>query len=141
MGTTLAPSASHAKPASGQKPASAVSIVAILLGILALALGAVYLLKTNPATGNWAQAYDPTGHWWLSTMLAALPVFVLLGTMAVIRLKAHVSALLGLLTALVVAIGIFHMPGRLALTSAVYGAGYGLFPICWIVLPVIFCTN
>jgi lactate permease len=58
--------------------------------------------------------------------------------MAILRLKAHLSASLGLLTALAVGIAIFHMPGRLALTAAVYGAGYGLFPICWIVLPVIF---
>jgi hypothetical protein len=37
-----------------------------------------------------------------------------------------------------VAIAVFHMPVRLALTSAAYGAGYGVFPICWIILPVIF---
>ena len=30
------------------------------------------------------------------------------------------------------------MPARLAFTAASYGAGYGIFPICWIVLPVIF---
>jgi lactate permease len=58
--------------------------------------------------------------------------------MAILRLKAHLSALLGLLTALAVAIAIFHMPIRLAVTAAIYGAGYGLFPICWIILPVIF---
>jgi lactate permease len=108
------------------------------VGLFALVAGAIYLLKTNPLTGNWMQGYDPTGHWWLSTAIAALPVAVLLGTMAILRLKAHLSASLGLLTALAVGIAIFHMPGRLALTAAVYGAGYGLFPICWIVLPVIF---
>ncbi len=106
--------------------------------ILAVAAFAVYLFKTNLQTGFWKQGYDPTGHWWLSTAFAALPIFVLLGTMAILRLKGHVSALLGLLTALVVAIAIFHMPDRLALTTAVYGIGYGLFPICWIILPVIF---
>jgi len=108
------------------------------VGVVALVLGAAYLLKTNPATGRWAQAYDPTGVWWLSTMVAALPVLVLLGAMAVFRLKAHVAAVLGLGTALAVAMAIFHMPVRLALTSAAYGAGYGVFPICWIILPVIF---
>ena len=80
----------------------------------------------------------PTGHWQLSTLVAALPVLVLLGAMAVLRLKAHVAAVLGLGTALAVAIAVFHMPVRLALTSAAYGAGYGVFPICWIILPVIF---
>jgi hypothetical protein len=46
---------------------------------LVLVLGVAYLLRTNPATGRWAQGYAPTGHWWLSTIIAALPVLVLLG--------------------------------------------------------------
>src|SRR5208282_6493364 len=41
-------------------------------------------------------------------------------------------------TALLAAIVLFHMPARLAFTAAAYGAGYGVFPICWIILPVIF---
>jgi len=71
-------------------------------------------------------------------MVAALPVVVLLGAMAVLRLKAHVAAVIGLGMALAVAIAVFHMPMRLALTTTVYGAGYGIFPICWIIVPVIF---
>jgi lactate permease len=110
----------------------------IVLGALVLLSGAVYLFRTNPATGKWAQTYDPTGRWWLSTIAAALPVFVLLGAMAILRLKAHIAAAIGLLTALAVAIAVYHMPLRLALTTTAYGAGYGLFPICWIILPVIF---
>jgi len=109
-----------------------------VLGALVLLSGAVYLFRTNPATGKWAQTYDPTGRWWLSTIAAALPVFVLLGAMAILRLKAHIAAAIGLLTALTVAIAVYHMPLRLALTTTAYGAGYGLFPICWIILPVIF---
>jgi len=23
---------------------------------------------------NWTQVYDPLGHWWLSTLVAALPI-------------------------------------------------------------------
>jgi lactate permease len=111
----------------------------VLWGAVALLIvSAVYLFKTNPTSGSWAQSYDPTGHWWLSTAIAALPVIVLLGAMAVLRVKAHVAAVAGLLTAMLVAIAFFHMPIRLALTSAAYGAGYGVFPICWIILPVIF---
>jgi lactate permease len=109
-----------------------------VLGILAIAGSAVYLLKTNPTTGTWAQAYDPAGVWWLSTIFAALPVLVLLGAMAIFRLKAHWAAVIGLATALTIAIAVYHMPVRLALTTTAYGAGYGLFPICWIILPVIF---
>jgi lactate permease len=137
MGTTLS-STNPAEPAKGHKPTSAFSVVLIIVGILVLGGGAVYLLKTNPATGTWAQVYDPTGIWWFSTILAALPVIVLLGSMAILRLKAHVAAVIGLVATLGIAIAVYHMPVRLALTTAVYGAGYGLFPICWIILPVIF---
>ena len=131
-------SAQRVEPRGANRPASASSIVLIVLGALVLLSGAVYLFRTNPATGKWAQTYDPTGRWWLSTIAAALPVFVLLGAMAILRLKAHIAAAIGLLTALAVAIAVYHMPLRLALTTTAYGAGYGLFPICWIILPVIF---
>jgi lactate permease len=125
-------------PAAGGKPASATSIALFATCAAVLICGAIYLFRTNSTTGEWAQNYDPAGNWWLSTLLAALPVIVLLGTMAILRLKAHVAAVIGLFTALAIAIAIYHMPIRLALTTTAYGAGYGLFPICWIILPVIF---
>jgi lactate permease len=121
-----------------QLPAPASSLAPFAVAILVLICGVIYLFETNPANGHWDQGYDPVGHWWLSTLVAALPIFVLLGAMAILRLKAHVAAMAGLLTALAVAMAIFHMPIRLALTAAAYGAGYGLFPVCWIIVPVIF---
>lgn len=108
---------------------------------LALIAALVYLFKTNPASLHWAQGYNPTGSFVLSTLVAALPIVVLLGAMAILRLKAHVAALAGLATALLAATLVFHMPARLAFTAAAFGAGYGLFPICWIILPVIFLYN
>ena len=69
--------------------------------------------------------------------MAAAPVIVLLGALA-LHVKAHYAALLGLASALVIAIFGFHMPARMAGATAVLGAGYGLFPIGWIVLNVIF---
>jgi lactate permease len=105
---------------------------------LAVVAAVAWLLATNLPGSKWAQSYNPTGIWQLSTAIAALPILVLLGALAVLRVKAHIAALAGLLTALAVAIILFHMPVRLAFTAASYGAGYGLFPVCWIVLPVIF---
>jgi lactate permease len=105
---------------------------------LAIVAGAIYLFKTNSSTGHWVQGYNPTGHWQLSTLIAALPVVVLLSAMAILRWKAHVAAIAGLVTALLAAIIAFHMPMRLAFSAAAYGAGYGVFPVCWIILPVIF---
>jgi lactate permease len=90
----------------------------------------------NPAT--WPQVYDPLQNVVLSTIVAALPVIVLLGSLAFLKLQAHVAALLGLASALVVATLVFGMPLSLAGATAVYGAAYGLLPIGWIILNVIF---
>ena len=87
---------------------------------------------------DWSQTYDPLGNAFLSTLLATLPVVVLLGGLAFFHLRAHVAALAGLASALFVAIVIFGMPTSMALTTAAYGAAYGLLPIGWIILNVIF---
>ena len=86
----------------------------------------------------WNQVYDPVDLWALSTLLAALPIFILLGTLAFLRLKAHWAAVLGLAAALLVAVGVFRMPAGKGAAVAAYGAAYGLFPIGWIILNVIF---
>ena len=86
----------------------------------------------------WHQVYDPLGSTWLSTLVAALPIVLLLGGLAVLRLRAHVAALLGLGTSLVVGVGAFGMPAGMAARTAGLGAAYGLFPIGWIILNVIF---
>ncbi|MCU0492344.1 MAG: lactate permease LctP family transporter, partial [Chloroflexaceae bacterium] len=86
----------------------------------------------------WTQVYNPLGNLLLSALVAALPVVVLLGLLGWLHVKAHIAALLGLATALLVAIFVFGMPSTLALSSAGYGALYGLFPIGWIVLCAIF---
>jgi lactate permease len=112
--------------------------VAWIVALVAVVVAAVLILRIPPLPKPWAQNYDPTGSWWLSTLIAALPIVVLLGTLALLHIKAHFAALLGLGTALVTAVFVFHMPARLAATTAVFGAGYGLFPIGWIILNVIF---
>ena len=86
----------------------------------------------------WPQNYDPLGNAFLSTLVAALPVVVLLGAIAWLEIKIHLAALLGLGVALAVALFAFHMPVDAALATAGYGAAYGLFPIGWIILNLIF---
>jgi L-lactate permease len=110
-----------------KQPVSRWPIVLALLGILALLAGAIYLLRTNPASGAWAQNYDPTGIWWLSTLIAALPVIVLLASLALFHTRAHTAALIGLATALAIALLVYRMPLRLALTTTAVGAATGLF--------------
>ncbi len=86
----------------------------------------------------WSQNYDPLGNAALSTLVAALPVVVLLGAIAALRIRIHLAALMGLGMALGVAVFAYHLPLKLAAATTVYGAAYGLFPIGWIILNLIF---
>src|SRR4051812_33433183 len=86
----------------------------------------------------WTQVYDPLHNAALSTLVAALPVVVLLTAIAVFHIRIHYAALLGLALALVVAIFIYGMPKPAAAGATIYGACYGLFPIGWIILNLIF---
>ncbi len=86
----------------------------------------------------WPQPYNPLGSPFLSTLTAALPVVLLLGALASHKVRAHWAALLGLATALAVAVAVSHMPPAAAGASALLGAAYGLFPIGWILLNVLF---
>ncbi len=100
-----------------------------------------FVFLQNPGASkitHWAQGYDPTHHWWLSTAWAALPLLVLLVTIVGLKVKAHLAALLALASAFAIAVFIFHMPVVLASLATIYGAGYGIFPIFWIIFPVIF---
>jgi lactate permease len=88
---------------------------------------------------TWTQIYSPVGgSILLSAAVAALPVIVLLGLLALFHVKAHWAALAGLATSLAVAVLVFGMPAKLAGIAALDGAAYGLFPIGWIVLGAIF---
>ncbi|HXG49643.1 MAG TPA: L-lactate permease [Methylomirabilota bacterium] len=87
---------------------------------------------------TWLQNYDPLGNPWLSTLVAAVPVVVLLGAIAWFHVRIHLSALLGLAVALALAVFVYRMPWATALATTGYGAAYGLFPIGWIILNLIF---
>jgi len=86
----------------------------------------------------WTQVYNPTGSAVLSTLLAAAPVVVLLGSLAFLGWSAQKAAAAGILTTLAVAIVAFGMPWQSALAAAGNGALYGLFPIGWIVFGAVF---
>ena len=87
---------------------------------------------------TWTQHYDPLHNAALSTVAAAVPVVVLLGAIALLKIRIHFAALLGLATALLLALFVYAMPVKAALAATAYGAAYGLFPIGWIVLNLIF---
>jgi len=57
------------------------------------------------------------------------------------KMKGYKASLLATFIAILVAIIVYGMPVKLALLSFGHGALYGLFPICWIVITVIFLFN
>ncbi|HET8696200.1 MAG TPA: L-lactate permease, partial [Gammaproteobacteria bacterium] len=69
----------------------------------------------------------------MSTLAAAVPIFVLLLLIGVLRKPAWIAGLSGLGAGLVVAIGVYGMPVNLAVSSTLMGAAFGLLPIAWIV--------
>jgi len=87
---------------------------------------------------TWTQVYDPMGHPWVSTLIAALPIIVLLGLLAGLKVRPHLCAISGAATALAVAIVAFKMPALLAVSSFFYGAAFGLLKIVWIVIAAVF---
>lgn len=86
----------------------------------------------------WQQIYDPFGNMVISTLLAAIPVVVMLVALGFMHIKAHIAAGLGLLAAVIVAVFAYGMPLGMAGTAAMYGGFTGLLPIGWIVLNIIF---
>ena len=87
---------------------------------------------------TWSQGYNPLHSAFASTLVALLPVVLLLVLLASHRIRAHWAALAGLAMSLAVAIVAIGMPAGMAIRAAALGGAYGLFPIGWILLNVLF---
>jgi lactate permease len=77
----------------------------------------------------------------LSALVSVLPLLVVLVLLGVLRVRAHLAALAGLVTALLVAMFGFGMPVGMSISAALHGAFYGLFPILWIVVNALWVFN
>src|SRR5204862_6240983 len=86
---------------------------------------------------TWTQVYDPFNNWILSTLVAALPIVVLFGLLAGLKVKPHWCALAAAGTAVDVAVTVFRMPFQLAGMSFLYGVGFGVLKIAWTVLAAV----
>lgn len=70
----------------------------------------------------------------LSALVACIPLAAFFVMLVGVKAKTHVSALVALIVALVVAIFAFGMPANLAALSGLQGACYGAFPIVFIII-------
>jgi len=82
----------------------------------------------------WQQHYYVAGKsLTASALIAAIPIAILLYLLAVKRKPVWIAAVAGLGATLLLSITAYRMPVPYALSAALYGAAFGLFPICWIV--------
>ena len=87
---------------------------------------------------HWQQIYDPMGNIWLSSAVALIPIIFFFLALAVFRLKGSVAGTITVILALLVALFFYQMPVTMALSAAVYGFFYGLWPIAWIIIGAVF---
>ena len=86
----------------------------------------------------WIQRSDPFDNWGVSTLVAALPILVLLGLLASGRVSAWRAALAGLLVASGVAWLSFRMPARMIAASMAVGVSFALLRIVWLIVAAVF---
>lgn len=89
----------------------------------------------------WNMDIDPMGNIFVSALVAAIPILYLFWALAIKRMKGHWAAISGTAIAIVISIVLYKMPVQHALLSTVYGALFGLFPVCWIVITALFIYN
>src|SRR5690242_18348752 len=90
----------------------------------------------------WPHNYTPVGgNLWLSALVAAVPVFVLLILLGLLRKPAWMASLFGVGAAAIVALGVYGMHAGTLASAIAYGAAFGLFPIGWVVFTAILLYN
>ncbi len=89
----------------------------------------------------WTQVYDPAGSALLSALLAGIPLIVLFYMLAIRRSKGHHAAIVAVILSFALAIFVWQMPAATAVSSFIYGAAFGLFPIIWIVVTAVWVYN
>jgi lactate permease len=89
----------------------------------------------------WTQIYAPLASPLLSALLAAVPLLILFGLLASGRFPGWLPALASTCAALLLAVAAWRMPVLPALSAGVFGAGFAMFPILWIVIAALWVYN
>ncbi|MBI2950341.1 MAG: L-lactate permease [Verrucomicrobia bacterium] len=90
---------------------------------------------------TWNQDYNPLPHWILSTLVSALPVLTLFFVLLVLKKRVWISALSGMIMAVLLAGAVFHMPATLITQATLMGFIFGFLRIAWIIIASIFLYN
>src|SRR3954454_8493267 len=87
---------------------------------------------------SWPQCYDPLGSWPASALVSALPVLTLFFVLLVLKRAVWVSALWGMVVAIALAVGLFHMPPVLVTAAVGHGVVFGFLRIAWVIIGALF---
>jgi len=90
---------------------------------------------------TWEMNVNPLGNLALSALVALIPIIFLFYALAIAKMKGHLAAIIATALALGVSCIAYGMPVKFAGLSVVYGALFGLFPVCWIVITALFIYN
>ena len=87
------------------------------------------------------QNFNPTGHLWLSALLAFLPLATLVVLLGGYRLKAHWASLASVVVSLLIAATAFKMPLTQALDAGLFGSARSVLLVLWITFNAIWIYN
>lgn len=87
---------------------------------------------------TWIQNYNPTGNIWISAVIALIPIVFFFLALAVFRMKGVLAGFITLTITLIIAVLFYKMPVHMAVAASIYGFGYGLWPIAWIIITAVF---
>ncbi|MDO4636303.1 MAG: lactate permease LctP family transporter [Lautropia sp.] len=88
---------------------------------------------------TWIQNYSAVGNsLTLTVIVALLPILFFFAALTIFKMKGYMAGLITLLITLAVAILGYRMPVGMAISSAIYGFAYGLWPIAWIIVTAVF---
>ncbi|HXW28079.1 MAG TPA: L-lactate permease, partial [Xanthobacteraceae bacterium] len=76
-----------------------------------------------------------------SFIVATLPIVAVLALLGVFRRPAWQASLAGLIVGLIIAVGVWRFPIRLAFNSVAAGATFALWPVMWIVFNALLLYN
>ena len=89
----------------------------------------------------WPQPLAPLHALVLSALVAVIPLTVVLVLMGVLRKGGLFASACGLGTAMILAVGVWHMPASLAGWSVAYGFAFAVWSILWLVFNALWLYN